>query len=153
MPPFIYQSTLLSVQSFIIPPSPSIPPSSLPPTLPPSRRSVNFSTDGGSRTENRALVSAQFLERTQHLPECPVGGSSAAARTSNSRKEEEERHVLFGVCVLTVSCIGSWLICWLKMTESLREELEKYLESLNIVTNCVEHPPVKLKGFNVASCL
>ncbi|XP_003963815.1 prolyl-tRNA synthetase associated domain-containing protein 1-like [Takifugu rubripes] len=28
------------------------------------------------------------------------------------------------------------------MTESVRAELEKYLESLNIVTNCVEHPPV-----------
>lgn len=39
------------------------------------------------------------------------------------------------------------------MTESLRAELERYLESLNIETNCVEHPPVKRKRFNVASRL
>lgn len=28
------------------------------------------------------------------------------------------------------------------MSEELRAELEKYLETLNIQTNCVEHPPV-----------
>ncbi|XP_033835614.1 prolyl-tRNA synthetase associated domain-containing protein 1 [Periophthalmus magnuspinnatus] len=29
-----------------------------------------------------------------------------------------------------------------RMSEELRAELEKYLQSLNIQTNCVEHPPV-----------
>lgn len=103
IPPSFYQSTLLSVQSSIIHhlsfAHPSLHHSSLPPTLPPSRRSVNFSTDGGSRTENRALVSVQFLERTQHLLECPVGGSSAAAHTPNSRKEEERYSSSYSVFV------------------------------------------------------
>lgn len=29
------------------------------------------------------------------------------------------------------------------MSEDLRPELEKFLETLNIQTSCVEHPPVK----------
>lgn len=34
------------------------------------------------------------------------------------------------------------------MSEDLRAELEKYLETLNIQTSCVEHPPVKHRQNN-----
>lgn len=34
------------------------------------------------------------------------------------------------------------------MAESLRAELEKYLDGLNIETSCVEHPPVNLERFS-----
>lgn len=36
------------------------------------------------------------------------------------------------------------IILFVIMSEDLRSELENYLQTLNIQTSCVEHPPVKL---------
>lgn len=74
------------------------------------------------------------------------------------RRRRRRRRVVFFfyvqlfLCRTVRLCLCSLifkLVYWLlKMSEGLRSELEKYLETLNIRTSCVEHPPVKLNPTN-----
>lgn len=70
----------------------------------------------------------------------PAGGSTTRSGFTSSQKKSRRLRVSTPRFVIVDVLLR---IVLLKMSEDLRTELEKFLETLNIQTSCVEHPPVK----------
>lgn len=70
----------------------------------------------------------------------PAGGGNTRSCFSYFIEEESSLYV-----DAQYASFPDWIfdIVVLKMSEDLRPELEKFLETLNVQTSCVEHPPVK----------